>query len=223
MKEININPVALYRGCMHAALAHAIAVGIYPEMDYEHSWDGMNYNMNNGQGCRATITFHSQYIVGVFQDVSAYCGYKDARIFFEGASNDIIDVANAEALQYVLDDVQGETKPLITAAFWGSWKQLFSNQTISELFDLGGDIIEKQLLDYPEASDYWKEYYELNEKQIYLIDVLFQKRMKDKESTIVLEEKEKEILVGNLQECKISLQELNFVTVQNHEQLRLSP
>lgn len=34
--------------------------------------------------------------------------------------------------------------------------------------------------------------------------------MKDKESAIVLEKRHKGILTGNLQECKISLQELNF-------------
>lgn len=46
MEKININPKELYQGCMFAAIIHAVLVGEYPELNYEHSWDGINYSMN---------------------------------------------------------------------------------------------------------------------------------------------------------------------------------
>ena len=41
MYEIPIEPRQLYEGCILAAIAHAVSVGLYPELDYEHSWDNM--------------------------------------------------------------------------------------------------------------------------------------------------------------------------------------
>lgn len=53
----------------------------------------------------------------------------------------MIQVAKEEALQYVLEDVNGITKPVITAAFWGTWEQLFSTQTLADILNNGGNII----------------------------------------------------------------------------------
>lgn len=43
MNRIEIEPAKLYQGCLLAAIVHAVAVGEYPELNYEHSWDGINY------------------------------------------------------------------------------------------------------------------------------------------------------------------------------------
>ena len=93
---------------------------MYPELNYEHSWDGINYSMNDSQGCRATITFHADYIIAVFQDIHKVDWNIDALNFFDGASEEIIQIANNEALQYVLEDVEGAIKPVISTAFWGN-------------------------------------------------------------------------------------------------------
>ena len=103
MVGIDINPKQLYEGCIEAAIAHAVAVGMYPELNYEHSWDGINYCMNDSQGCRATITFHNEYIVAVFQDIHKADWNTDALSFFSEAPQKIIQLAKDEALQYVLD------------------------------------------------------------------------------------------------------------------------
>lgn len=55
-----------------------MAVSLYPELNYEHSWDEINYCMNDSQGCMATITFQNKYIVGVFQDIRQVDLIKDA-------------------------------------------------------------------------------------------------------------------------------------------------
>ena len=56
-EKIGINPQKLYNGCIFMAVAHAVTVGEYSELNYEHSWDGINYCMNNSRGCHGTITF----------------------------------------------------------------------------------------------------------------------------------------------------------------------
>ena len=45
MVKLNINSSKLYEGSLQAAITHAVAVGMYPELNYEHSWDGINYCM----------------------------------------------------------------------------------------------------------------------------------------------------------------------------------
>lgn len=92
-EKIEINPQQLYNGCIFMAVAHAVTVGEYPELNYEHSWDGINYCMNNSRGCRGTITFGDKYIVAVFQDVSAKAQYQDAMNYFKDAPETIIELA----------------------------------------------------------------------------------------------------------------------------------
>ena len=47
MERIKIKPRQLYQGCILAAIIHAVTVGEYPELNYEHSWNGFNYCMDN--------------------------------------------------------------------------------------------------------------------------------------------------------------------------------
>lgn len=107
------------------AVAHAVIVGEYPELNYQHSWDSINYCMNNSQGCRGTITFGKKYIIAVFQDTSVKTPYQDAMNFFKDAPEAIVELAKSEAFQYVLGNIDGEIKPYITAAFWGTWNELY--------------------------------------------------------------------------------------------------
>lgn len=211
MEKININPKKLYEGSIQAAIVHAVTVGEYPELNYEHSWDGFNYCLNDSQGCRATITFHPECIVAVFQNVARIDMAKSFEDYFDGASKRIIEVAKEEALQYVLEDMNGTIQPVITATFWGTWAELFSNQTLDEIFDKGGYIIKNQLLDYKEALKQWDDYYELDENQKELIHSLFNRKLKNADEQIVLSENETKGLYGDIDECRESLGELNIV------------
>ncbi|MBO5032360.1 MAG: hypothetical protein J6D08_10815 [Lachnospiraceae bacterium] len=210
MEKISINPVVLYQGCIVAAIAHAVAVGEFPELNYEHSWDGCNYCMNDSQGRRATITFHSQYIIAVFQDVSKFSRAKNVYDYLSGMPDDILKVAESEALQYVLEDMDGEVRPVITAAFWGNWNELFSNQPLNEILENGGYIVKNQLLDYHDGLKKWDEHYGFDNNQKNLILSLFQRKMKNKEMDIRLSEEEIKCLYGDIEECRESLQELNI-------------
>lgn len=210
MVGIDINPKQLYEGCIEAAIAHAVAVGMYPELNYEHSWDGINYCMNDSQGCRATITFHNEYIVAVFQDIHKADWNTDALSFFSEAPQKIIQLAKDEALQYVLEDVDGNVKPIITAAFWGTWEQLNSMQSLADIIENGGYIIHSQLLPYHDAIDEWRDYYNLDAEQIALIQKIFDQKMNSNGDPLVLQDDELKLLHGDIEECLVSLGKLNI-------------
>lgn len=210
MIKIDVKPKQLYEGCIQAAIAHAVAVGNYPELNYEHSWDGMNYCINNSQGCRAAITFHNKYIVAVFRDIHKADRNADALDFFKGAPESIIQVAKDEALQYVLEDIQGVSKPIITAAFWGTWELLNSTRSFDDITENGGYIIQSQLLPYYDAIKVWRDYYDLDASQIALIKKLFDKKLSATGEPVELQDDEMQLLYGDIEECLASLEELNF-------------
>ena len=210
MMGIYINPKQLYEGCIQAALTHAVAVGMYPELNHEHSWDGINYCTNDSQGCKAAITFHSKYIIAVFQAVDKVDRHAEALDFFDGAPKEIIEIAEKEALQYVLDDVDGIVKPVVTAAFWGTWDKLNSVQSLDSIVENGGHIIRSQLLPYQDAMDEWRDYYNLDSKQISLIQKLFNAKIGSNDDLFVLQDAEIKLLYGDSDECLVSLGELNI-------------
>ena len=210
MKKLSINPKKLYEGCMYAAIVHAVTVGQYPELNYEHSWDGHNYSMNNSQGCRATITFHPEYIIAVFQERASIDINRSAYDYLTDMPDKILKIAESEALAYVLQNVSGETRPIITAAFWGTWDELSSNQSWENILQSGGFILENQLLNHEQSLQSWTDYYELNNDEIKLIESLFERKMKNGDSRIYLSAEEAKILSGDIGECKESLRELNI-------------
>lgn len=210
MHKIDRTPVKLYHGCILAAIVHAVVVGEYPELDYEHSWDGINYSMNDGQGCRATITFHPKYIVAVFQNMERVQERKECAVYFQGAPKEIMEIAQKEALQYVLEEVNGRIQPVITGAFWGDWENLYSCQAWDGLMEAGGFLLETQLMDYQNALREWDAYYGLNNEQFALIDRLYKKKTEHNEEPIRLSEKEKNDLYGDIEKCRESLREINI-------------
>ena len=209
MIKIELNPKKLYEACILSSLTHAVAVGMYPELNYEHSWDKINYSMNDFEGCRATITFHKNHIIAVFQDSSCVHTDVNALDFFEGAPKEIIELAKNETLQYVLENVDGIVKPVISTAFWGDWNELYSISSFDEIFEKGAHIIETQLLPFDEAMNEWSDYYELDESQIKFIKHLFDKKIK--ENTFTLSNDDIQYLYGDVQECLISLREMNIL------------
>ena len=207
-EKIKINPQKLYNGCIFMA-AHAVTVGEYPELDYEHSWDGINYCMNNSRGCRATITFDKKYIIAVFQDVSAKVPYQDAMNYFKGAPKAIARLAKTETLLYVLENIAGETKPYITAAFWGTWKELYSVSQYDELMKNGAHILAVQLMEPREALRACDDYYGLTDGQMDLILSLSKQRSQTDFSIPVILKKT-DALYGDMDEIRVSLGELNM-------------
>lgn len=208
----------LRQGCLLASIAHAVMVGKYPELSNEHSWDGISYSTQDSGGCRGTITFFEDKVVAVFQDYSQidYDNYTEELIYknFEGADELIIDIAQKEALQYVLEYVNGKVMPYISTAFWGDKGQIWSNSNYENLMKKSGNIIEKHLLSLNEGLGAWQEYYDMSQEQRNLVELLFNKKTLIGNKDMVLTKDEEKKLVDffgeDIYECEESLNELSI-------------
>lgn len=211
--KLNIQKDQLWQGCILASIAHAIMLCKFPELDYEHSWDGNNYSTNNGSGCRATITFDQKYTIAVFQDSSLKINNKNVKKYLDISNKELMNIAESEALQYVLEDVEGFIKPCISAAFWGIDNILYSFYDFKYLYEKGVYIISNQMSTFKKSLDYWEEYYDMNKSQMELANKIFDLRV-NTEDCIILSKEDKSVLLSNggkiNEECIESFKELNI-------------
>ncbi len=97
----------LWQGSILMSIAHAIFIADAPELAYENSWEGCNYSLNNSQGSRGTITFDSNFYVAVFRNDAVGTDGISANEYLTHAPKEIIELAEKEAFQYMLDEVNG--------------------------------------------------------------------------------------------------------------------
>lgn len=187
MNLINWRVSQLWKGCILASIAHAIMVRKFPECANEHSWDGHNYSVQDSAGQRGTITFYNDSCVGVFRNDKSkrLCKYIPYVEYLQGADDDIVKLAKQEALQYVLDDYQDTTVPIITTAFWGR-DELYSNDCLEEMLINGGNLLEIQMLEIECAIDRWKEYYEMDKDEVHLMKSLYKRKINNSNAELLL-------------------------------------
>ncbi|HDR4561207.1 hypothetical protein [Bacillus cereus] len=214
--KLHIDREELWKGCVLNSIAHAINVAHCPDFSHESSWDGFNYSMQDTQGGRGTITFHPDYTIVCLQDVNSerIDEWIDATNYFEGAPSEVIDIAKEEALQYVLEEVEGETVPFITAAFWIEESGAYSIDSFEEMEEHGGFLLEIPLLDLQSAIERLEEEYELTEEQIELLQLVYERKIKNPNEEIMLS-KEEVAMIGTdddegLEVCKDSFEEMNI-------------
>lgn len=214
----NINKIQfkiqdLYKGCMLAAIAHAIMTACYPEGANEHSWDEMNYSVQDSAGTRGTITFCDNYCVGAFRDDSIR-PIEDIEEYFKYAPDTLKNLAKEEALQYLLDDVNGKTAPSITTAFWAMNDEFFSIDEFDEFMEKGGFLLENHIMSLDDAIEAWKEYYDMTEEQCNLLKKLYDKKIKYPSQKLVLTKEEMEAINSNdeegMEESEISFNEIGI-------------
>ena len=213
--KIDYNCEQLWKGCILASLAHAIMVATYPFITNEQSWDGMNYNVQDSCGKRGTVSFRDGYCVAVFRDDNSRRVIRDvsAESYLLGAPREIIELANNEAFQYVLDSVDGKIVPLITSAFWGR-ECMFSNDALENVLANGGELLENQMIPINEAIDLWKDFYDMNDRHIELLKSLYERKVNRANETIILSKDEISILdvdeEDGLDESGISFEEMGI-------------
>lgn len=181
----------LWQGCMLATIAHAIMVAHYPELSSEHSWDGLNYSVQDSEGARGTITFSDSYYLGAFRDdnskrLSKKDGLVEYTAYFSGAPQGIKQLAEEEALQYLLVKVDGTVNPLITTAFWGNEKESISRDKYDDFVHNGGFLIKKQLMDWNNGMESWREYYDMTQQQCDLLKIIYTKKITQSNKIIKL-------------------------------------
>ncbi|MCM1142198.1 MAG: hypothetical protein NC320_10675 [Clostridium sp.] len=213
MEQYKFSRDNLYDGCLMASIVHAIMMLRFPEMSYEHSWDGNNYSMNDGCGCRGTITFAADITVGAFQSVNnepiPYRAYLPD-------NEKVVQVAEYETLQYLLEDINGKTYPVVTEIFWGEGKNMFGIDLMDVFFEKGGYLICNHLLPIERALNYWQEYYEMtdDERQLAMDIFLMKKNIDVFTLNDILLDKIKALfrngVDGGIEECVTSFSEINI-------------
>lgn len=214
MKKLNWQREKLWEGCILASIAHAIMVAHYPELSNEQSWDDINYNVQDSSGARGTITFHPNYLVGAFRNEFSKREYIDVLEHFNSSPEELNLLAVNETLQYLLDEIDGDTVPVITTAFWGGDDGTYSNDNFEDFIENGGFLIESQAKDIETAINEWKEYYEMSESQINLLHSIFERKISNPTGEIILTESEIKMIESDdeegLNESRISFEELGI-------------
>jgi hypothetical protein len=216
MNRLNWDREQLWKGCILASLAHAIMVAHYPEMSHEQSWDGFNYNVQDSSGTRGTITFHPNYLVGAFRNEYSerVSKYIDAHDYFLGAPEEANLLAVNETLQYLLEDIDGKTVPIVTTAFWSYSDGIYSKDKFGDFFENGGFLIERQVTNFETAINEWKEDFEMSETQVNLLRSVFESKISNPTGDIVLNEDEIKMIESDneegLNESRISFEEIGI-------------
>lgn len=209
-----LNKNNLWSGCILASVAHAIMVAHYPELSYEHSWDGDNYSVIDDSGGRGTITFKDNYFVGAFRnDNFPRTDIPTAIDFFSGAPKDIITLVKNETLEYLLEeDEDGSISPFITTAIWGDNDTITSNDNIVRIVQCGGYLLEKQFMASEVAIEAWRDYYEMTSEQVELLKSIYNRKIINSHKIITLTKSEIK-LIGTessegLSESMVSFEEI---------------
>lgn len=220
IQKISWRKNQLWEGCMLATIAHAIMVAHYPEISNEHSWDGINYSVQDNEGSRGTITFHPEFCVGAFRNdfserLNSINNFKEVKRYFNGAPKAIITLSEEEALQYLLEDIDGDVLPLITTAFWGIGNEFYTIDSFEDMYQNGVFLLERQLMDMDNAIESWAEYYDMDINQCNLLKKIFKRKLEQKNDKIILSKDEIQQIGSSdkegLYESKTSFEEINII------------
>jgi hypothetical protein len=215
----------IYPGAIFASIAHAIFILKAPFLAHEQSWDGNNYNVQNSEGSRGTIAFEGDgsNFVGVF-----YLGESrrnptrfrpvDVKLslsFLHGLPIELKILAD-EALQYVLQDIDGKNLPIITAAFWGKLNdsRISAIEPWPDVVKNGAVLIKNQTLQTTDAIHAWSKEFEFTPSQTSLTTLIFEKKMIAKRSPVYLTPADAQQLLSmaddneGFQACQESLGEI---------------
>lgn len=211
VKDLTASQV--WQGVILASVAHAIMVAFYPELAHEHSWDGQNYSVQDTQGGRGTITFQGDDFVGVFRCNMNYY-IDDLESYFVDVPNHLKALAQNEALQYMLLEVDGKSVPIITTAFWSAENRVFTMDVLEQFQMNGGYLIMNSIDDTEAAIATWEEYYEMNDLQLKLLRILYEKRISRPSEKIIISKQEINMICASeedaLDECQTSFEEIGM-------------
>lgn len=219
--KINWKMDELYNGCILASIAHAIMVAHYPLIANHHSWDGVNYNIQNDMGMLGTVTFARDMCVAGFRDDKSERAYpenlKNALQYFPNASQDVIEIAKTKTLQYLLIyDEGGEIVPSITTAFWGNKDELLTADSFVDFLENGGELLSRQAMNIADAIDEWEDDYDMNDEQVALLKLVYTRKIAAGDDEIIITKEEAAMIGESITEegraeCITSFKEMNIV------------
>lgn len=125
---------------------------------------------------------------------------------------EVVNLANTETLQYLLDNVEGKIVPSVTSVFWADNTKIYYNKEIHYNFDEDMTLLSNILLPEEAAIAEWIEYYEMNDDSVKLLKFLLSQKSNNFTGKIVLYPEHKKLIPGDeiCDGCIESLMELNI-------------
>jgi len=104
---------------------------------------------------------------------------------------------------------------VITTAFWGKDKKFFSNHNSNEMVSNGVFLLQNQLMKFDDAVKAWSEYHEMSNKQLELLEDLYNQKIIKKEKKIILSNSDIQKIEAqsedDLNESYISFEEIGIL------------
>lgn len=172
---------------MLGSIAHAIFVARAPFLAHEQSWSGRNYSVQDSQGSRGTIAFGTDddEFVAVFylhtspRNPLAYGrAIPPLELPVHDVPGELAPLAR-EAMQYVLQDVDGKACPVLTSAFWSNPKtdSIASGEPWADALEHGACLVARQMLPADVAMEQWATDFGFSQSQTALTEALFLRRI----------------------------------------------
>ena len=173
----------LWEGAILGFISHAIMVCRYPDLAHEQAWDGYNYSIQDSTGTKGTITFAQGHAVGAFFDkASPRNPFKSGQHYnldqlLVGIPVNLRSLAFGESFQYLLQEIEGRTEPVVTAVFWDDGIDLTAAEPWNEIVKNGAHLIRRQLLDLRTAETEWQRYYKMPVAHVTLAQSIAQQKI----------------------------------------------
>jgi hypothetical protein len=191
----------VYPGCLLAAIVDAVGTISYGFHSY-HQLEENAYLYDGTDGNYACVVFAGESLVATVCDVHSdrapgRCeGLFDVGRFFRGMPDSHRPLAE-RALGSLRTEKDGELVPLISAAFWDDGEYLAAAEPWDVVWENGGDILERQLMEDQEAAlAEWAAGNSLSPEQVQLARSLFQQKMARPDVTIQLTAEDMRVLLA---------------------------
>jgi|GEM_PF-3147736 len=206
LNKLNFKIEDLFRGCVLSGIAHAIMIAFYPNatnIANDHRWNGEIYSIKNSSNIYCTIAFpyFDMFCVAIFRDKNSKrilsSEFEDPKEYFKGALNIIKGTAEGNLSNYWYSFIRKKNIPKVTTAFWGYKNVIFSVDTYEDIMQNGGEIIKNRILPYEETLEILKKEYDMEDKQINLLEEIYLRWMQNPLSNVVLTERERNMIESN--------------------------
>lgn len=193
----------LRNGAILTTIAHALWVVANPTFAYELSWDGKNYNRNNSQGARGTVTFAEEGVVGLFYDLhSERSPYRhnasfDMQKYLAPMPAHLRVIAQQETMWYLVDEYQGNKIPVVTTAFWSIGNVLTAAETWEEVTKHGAHVVRLETIDEQTAMAELVRNYVFSATQIGAIRSVYLHRINSRNLPLAVKQNEIESFLVN--------------------------
>ncbi len=230
--QLHLNAVfplkaSIWPGVLLASIGHAMFVARAPFMMHEQSWDGLNYNIQDSEGSRGTISFdenRTRFVAVFFLETSTRNPFRAGICVDKGATEYVRHVPDElreltdKALQYVCQDIAGKNIPLVTAAFWSDLAGLraTASEPWAEVVTHGAALVRNQVLPVDVALTQWAIDFGFNPLQVSLVEALFNRRIALANEHLQLTKSELQVLrnvannEGGIRASRESLEEVGI-------------